>query len=1120
MFRGTSSPATNLCKSGRKDLATTMALHAALTHKTAYRYDRRIGMGPQIIRLRPAPHCRTPILSYSLKIEPSTHFINWQQDPFGNYLARIVFNEETDVFSVTVDLVADMAVINPFDFYVAEEAKDWPFKYEAALEKELGPYLEPAPAGKALTRYLSAIDRTPKVSIDFLCDLNRQLQKDVAYLIRMEPGVQTPEETLMRAQGSCRDSAWLLVEILRHLGLAARFVSGYLIQLTPDVKALDGPTGTDVDFTDLHAWTEVYLPGAGWIGLDPTSGLLTGEGHIPLAATPHPVSAAPITGSHGKAEVTFDFKMAITRIRETPRVTKPYSDETWGAIVESGHKIDERLLAGDVRLSMGGEPTFVAADDMEGAEWNIAAVGPTKRQYAENLVRRLEQRFAPGGLLHYGQGKWYPGEQLPRWSFALYWRTDGQPLWENRDLIARENPTRAATIGDAQTFVTGLCRQLGLPENSGVAAYEDAAHFILVEQKLALNVTPEANELDDPAARERLVRVFDQGLSQAASYVLPIQVWNTQDRGRRWVTERWALRRDKLFLTPGDSPAGFRLPLGSLASLTPLTTPQVLPQDPYTQTGPLPERKVLMQRRRTVSLEPPAIPPVGPSEIFGSVRTAMTVEPRDGQLCVFMPPLTDCEDYAALVAAVEETARETGTAIHIEGYSPPFDPRFNVLKVTPDPGVIEVNVQPAASWADAVTITTALYEDARKVRLSAEKFMLDGRHTGTGGGNHIVLGGMTPADSPFLRRPDLLGSIIAYWQNHPSLSYLFSGLFIGPTSQAPRVDEARHEALYELEIALSQIPDPGKGSVPPWVVDRIFRHLLIDVTGNTHRAEICIDKLYSPDGPTGRLGLIEFRSFEMPPHERMSLAQQLLLRALVVMFWEKPYKQKLIRWGTALHDRFMLPHFLWSDFSGIIDDLRAAGLNVDLDWFVPHFEFRFPRLGKVAAANVEIELRQALEPWHVLGEEGVAGGTARYVDSSLERVQLQVRGLTSDRYVVTCNGRTVPLTPTGTFGEAVAGIRYRAWAPPSALHPTIPTHVPLIFDIVDTWTGRSLAGCRYHVSHPGGRNIDVFPVNAYEAEGRRLARFEAHGHSAGPLRPGPASINPDYPLTLDLRRPV
>ena len=1097
-----------------------MVLHVALTHKTSYHYRKPIGMGPQIVRLRPAPHCRTPILSYSLTLEPKIHFINWQQDPFGNFLARVVMPEKTDVFSVTVDLIADMAVMNPFDYFIEDSATQCPFVYDAATRAELAPYLELEPPGSLLAGYVASIDLKPRPTNDYLTDLNRQLQKDVAYLIRMEPGVQTPEETLRKRAGSCRDSAWLLVQILRHLGLAARFVSGYLIQLTPDVKALDGPVGSETDFTDLHAWTEVYLPGAGWIGLDPTSGLLAGEGHIPLAATPHPVSAAPITGKHEPAEVTFDFKMAVTRIRETPRVTKPYSEETWQAILDSGREIDKRLVASDVRLTMGGEPTFVAANDMDGAEWNTAAVGPTKRHYAEELIRRLQTRFAPGGLLHYGQGKWYPGEQLPRWAFALYWRTDRQPLWENPGLIAREHVPQAATIEEAKTFASALCSQLGLPGDSAMAAYEDAAHFVLVEQKLPIGATPAKNGLDDPAERERLIRVFDRGLTQPVSYVLPIQVWQTRDRGRRWVTERWALRRDKLFLTPGDSPAGFRLPIGSMPAVAPVDYPHVLPSDPFAARPPLPGRHVLMQRRRTVTLESPPAPASGPSEISGSVRTAMAIEPRGDQLCVFMPPVADAEDYAALVAAIEETARVTGIPVHLEGYTPPPDPRLMVVKVTPDPGVIEVNVQPATNWDEAVAITTALYEEAHLTRLSTEKFMLDGRHTGTGGGNHIVLGGPTPDDSPFLRRPDLLASIVAYWQNHPSLSYLFSGLFIGPTSQAPRVDEARHEQLYELEIALSQIPDPGAGTVAPWLVDRIMRNLLIDVTGNTHRAEICIDKLYSPDSSTGRLGLIEFRSFEMPPHARMSLAQQLLLRALIVKFWDKPYRQNLVRWGTALHDRFMLPHFVWADFAGVVADLKAAGLPVELDWFVPHFEFRFPRLGAIETGNITLEVRQALEPWHVLGEEGAPGGTARYVDSSLERVQVKASGMTGDRYAITCNGRSLPLTRTGTKGEAVAGVRYRAWGPPSALHPTIPTHVPLVFDVVDTWTGRSIAGCRYHVSHPGGRSSETFPVNSYEAEGRRLARFEVHGHTAGRVDPGRAVINPEYPLTLDLRRPV
>ncbi|MBT3069723.1 transglutaminase family protein [Rhodomicrobium sp. Az07] len=1098
-----------------------MAIHVALTHRTEYDYDRLIGLGPQVVRLRPAPHCRTPILSYSLGITPEEHFINWQQDPFGNYLARLVFPERTREFKVVVDLVADMATINPFDFFVEESAQSWPFDYDAALKEELAPYLKAGAPGPLLKDYVAGVKFQGGTSLDFIWALNLQLQKDIAYLIRMEPGVQTPEETLAKRSGSCRDSGWLLVHIMRQFGLAARFVSGYLIQLKADQKSLDGPSGTEVDFTDLHAWAEVYLPGAGWIGLDPTSGLFAGEGHIPLAATPSPQSAAPISGEHDEAEVTFGFDMQVQRIYESPRVTLPYSDDQWKAIAAAGHEVDRRLDEGDVRLSMGGEPTFVSIDDVDGAEWNTDAVGPTKRRYAENLIRRLRDRFAPGGLLHYGQGKWYPGEQLPRWSFSVYWRDDGHPLWENEAHIDHEIPLKPATQEDAGRFVEVLAEQLGLPVDAAVPAYEDPAHFLLIEQKLPINVEPEDNKLEDPQERDRVIRVFERGLDKPSGYVMPIQVWHSQARGRTWVTEKWNFRRRRLYLMPGDSPVGYRLPLSSTPYIVPSNYPHVIPTDPFAARASMPSREVLLRSRRdAVTLLTPPAPdvPLVPTEVLGSVRTALAIEPRDGHLCLFMPPLADAEDYAALAAAIEETAKITGQPVHIEGYHPPHDPRLNVIKVTPDPGVIEVNIQPASNWDEAVNITEILYEEARLARLGTEKFMIDGRHTGTGGGNHIVLGAKTPADSPFLRRPDLLASIITYWQNHPSLSYLFSGLFIGPTSQAPRIDEARNDSLYEMEIALSQIPDKDYGWIPSWLVDRVFRNLLIDSSGNTHRAEICIDKLYSPDSATGRLGLVEFRNFEMPPHAQMSLAQQLLLRALIAWFWEKPYKRKLIPWGTELHDRFMLPDFVWADFKDVIADLKDAGLPVEAEWFAPHFEFRFPLYGGVDYQGIEIELRQALEPWHVLGEEGAPGGTVRYVDSSLERLQVKVKGNLGNRYQVLCNGVTVPLRPTGTHGETVAGVRFRAWWPSSCLQPTIAPHTPLVFDLYDSHAGRSVGGCRYHVAHPGGRAHETFPVNALEAETRRLARFELYGHTPGASQPHNPGPNPSFPHTLDLRR--
>jgi len=1099
-----------------------MSIRAAIHHSTRYTYDRLIRLGPQVVRLRPAPHCRTSIISYSLTVSPAEHFLNWQQDPQSNWLARITVPEPTDHLFVTVDLVAELNVINPFDFFLEPAAESYPFAYDEDLAEDLKPYFRALKGGPLFDSYLASVPRTERPTTQFLFDLNARLQRDISYLIRMEPGIQTPEETLKSRSGSCRDSAWLLVQLLRHLGLAARFASGYLIQLKPDVVALDGPSGTSVDFTDLHAWCEVYLPGAGWVGLDPTSGLFAGEGHIPLACAANPTAAAPISGALEECEVTFAFDMQVTRVAEPPRVTKPYSEAQWQAIEQLGDRVDEMLKAGDVRLTMGGEPTFVSADDMEGAEWTTAAVGPSKRIFADELIRRLRDRFAPGGMLHYGQGKWYPGESLPRWAFALYWRGDGMPLWRDASRIAREREDHTPCICEAEKLAQGIARRLDLNADYALPAYENLLFYLAKEQALPVNVDPFDSKLESAEERARLATVFARGLKKPVGFVLPVQRWNAPDM-RRWRSERWATRSGRLQLVPGDSPVGLRLPLDTLPWLPATERTPVLPPDPFDKLPPLPDADSYRQPYLSGGLRDPAwearaarTEQEDPVE-GESVRTALSVEPRDGRLCVFMPPTESAADYLDLLAAVEDAAAEIDASLHIEGYPPPYDPRLNVIKVTPDPGVIEVNIHPAHSWREQVEVTNALYEEARQTRLSTEKFLLDGRHTGTGGGNHIVLGAATAADSPFLRRPDLLRSLVAYWQNHPSLSYLFSGLFIGPTSQAPRVDEARLDSIYELELAFNEVPDAAGANIPPWLVDRIFRNLLIDVTGNTHRTEICIDKLYSPDGPTGRLGLVEFRGFEMPPHPEMSLVQQLLLRALVARFWREPYPATLVRWGTALHDKFMLPHFVWADFTDVIADMQAHGFALDAEWFKPHWEFRFPLYGTVQYDGVRLELRQALEPWNVMGEEGAIGGTVRYVDSSVERLEVKASGLTDGRHFVLVNGNRVPLSATAV-DAAVGGVRYRAWQPAHALHPTIPTHVPLVCEIWDARLKRSLGGCTYHVAHPGGRGYTVFPVNAYEAEGRRLSRFEPFGFTPGQFEPRPTDRNAEFPHTLDLRR--
>ncbi|MDX5932414.1 transglutaminase family protein [Acidiphilium acidophilum] len=1094
-----------------------MSIQVALTHRTSYKYDRPVRLGPQTIRLRPAPYARTPILAYTLAVAPKPHFLNWLQDPQGNFLARVVFPEAVTEFSVTVDLIADMATINPFDFFLEPEAETWPFAYDPVLEQELAPFRRtetPGPLLAALIEQGAAIEAS---TVNKLVALNALVQSRVAYVVRMEPGVWSPEHTLAEARGSCRDSAWLLVHLLRHLGFAARFCSGYLIQLVADVKPVEGPAGPTEDFTDLHAWAEVYLPGAGWIGLDATSGLLTGEGHIPLAASPDPISAAPISGGVEPAGVEFDFAMTIRRIEQTPRVTRPYDEADWQAILAMGQRVDAALAVNDVRLTMGGEPTFVSATDIDAPEWNIDALGPTKRTMAGRLLRRIAPVWAQGAVLQYAQGKLYPGEPLPRWALHAFWREDGEPVWQNPALLASDDDIADhpgdATAATATAFATALAEALGIDPAFVMQAYEDVHYYLWRESKLPANVRAEASRIADPIERARLARLFTGDLTAPSGAVLPLRRV-ADGAARLWQSARWTLRGGDLVLIPGDSPIGLRLPLDQLPWEDPAETETDIPDDPFAPHPRLPSAAALHAGLPTAPVA--ALPQKLRGEAPGIVRTALAVEARGGYLHVFLPPLAAVEDFLVLIAAIEKTAAASGRRIFLEGYQPPDDPRLLSFSVTPDPGVIEVNLPPAATWPTLVHRTLELYEFARETGLAAEKFMLDGRHVGTGGGNHVVMGAAEAADSPFLRRPDLLKSLLGFWHNHPSLSYLFSGLFIGPSSQHPRIDEARDDTVLELETAFRQIK-PGEETAP-WVIDRLLRNILCDMTGNLHRTEFCIDKLYAPGAASGRRGLVEFRAFEMPPDARMSVAQALLMRACVAAFWQTPYERRLIRWGTRLNDRFMLPHYVAADLRDALEELAMRGFALDPAWFAPHQEFRFPKLGAVTIAGIGLELRHALEPWHVLGEEQSGSGTARYVDSAVERVQVKLTDWNDERFTLACNGIAVPLTETGIAGERVAGIRFKAWSPPSSLHPMIKPQTPLIFDVIDQWTGRALGGMTHHTVHPGGRGYEKFPVNANEAEARRRSRFLAFGHTPGEIEPVTGAVSAEHPITLDLRR--
>ncbi len=1075
-----------------------------LTHRSRYRYDSPAALGPHTVRLRPATHAKAKIETYALRVEPPCA-LRWQQDPAGNHIARATFRagERVEVFEVTVEVAVDVRPVNPFDFFVDPRCQKVPFDYPSELEADLRPYLDRSDpsieGGPLLEGFLDALPRRGP-TVDLVVALNREVHRRLRYVIREETGVYLPEETLARGEASCRDSATLLVAALRSRGLAARFVSGYLIQLTDEGMIPDEPRGVSRDVVDLHAWAEVYLPGAGWIGLDATSGLLAGEGHVPLACTARPAAAAPIEGTSDTPATAVEFEMTVARLGHEPRPTAPFPEEIWAELLAAGDFADGALEASGLTLTIGGEPTFTSRLHPEKPEWNGAALGDTKWQQGLALVAALRQRLAPGGVVLHGFGKQYPGESLPRWVLDVIARRDGVPL--ARDPAPPPRGRAGADVGpaDAARLALAIARALGLDDGLALAAYEDPWHFLKEEQLLPVGVDPLTADLEDPEERRRLARVLDRGLGAVVGYALPLAPRD----GGGWLSGRWRLRRERLYLVPGDSPMGLRLPLGSLEG----DGPPALWEEPF-DGPPDPRRGDLDDAKQTHELTSRAAPAVA------SMRTALCVEPRDGRLHVFLPPQPSASRFCELVQRVDACAASLGLDVSFEGYAPPKSPELFHFAITPDPGVLEINIPPTKTCREHHALMSEVFDAALGVGLAAERYQLDGRQAGSGGGNHITMGGPTPLQSPFLRRPDLLGSLLTFVQHHPSLSYLFAGLFVGPTSQAPRLDEARHDSLYELEIALAHDPGPNP---PPWLADALFRHLLVDLTGNTHRTEICIDKLFDPQSAYGRQGLVELRAFEMPPHVRMTFAQVLLVRSLVAAFAKRPYRGPLVRWGQLLHDKFLLPTWLWRDFEDVLAYLADSGFPLPGAAYRVFLEHRCPVVGVLSIGEVTLELRNAIEPWHVLGEELTTSGTARFVDSSMERVELRVTGLVPERHVVMVNGHELALRPTGVAGEGVAGVRFRAWAPPHSLHPHLGIHHPLRFELVDRFGARSLGACAYHVWHPEGRAFDLPPLTRFEASARRAQRFTVEGPTPHPAVAVSARPHRDAPYTLDLRR--
>ena len=1099
-----------------------MNTRIAINHKIDQRFDKKVGLSTHWLRLRPAPHTQSLIEAYSLKIHTEPHFLNWLRDPYENHLARLDLPEPVADLRIEVEVLAELPPGNPFDFLVEPSAFSFPFDYPSQLTKELAPYLNVGRPGPRLRAWFEAMEVEPGYIVERLGDINLKFYNLLPAFGPLQPGAVDTETVLARGGGSPWEIAWLATLTLRHLGLAARFTSGYHVALAPKEGGYD--------IARLHAWTEVYLPGAGWIGLDPAGGIFTAEGHIPLASAPEYLRTMPLTGYFEHCAASQDETTTVRRLIPAPEVW-PYSDCQWADIRALARKVDEDLQAQSIHLNLGQSLSFVSAYNPTAPEWTTAAMGPDKTRTAEDLLYRLKNRLAPGGILHLGQGEWMGGESLPRWRLSAFFRSDDFPIWQDPALIGWRQSGFSLTTEDARRFAEVLGENLGLAKSFVIPAQEDGLHQFWLH-RTDLTSAPDPADLRDPERRRALAVRLTGHQNEPAGFVLPLRWDPVADA---WSSGNWSFRRGRLVLIPGDSAMGYRLPLDSLP-VGDAAAAEPEPERCQFDERPLLPREFGELNARFVTVSPATEHFETADPIYTEARpprTAVSIQVRQGQLYVFLPPLTHLEHYLVLVSAIESTAKRIGVPVMLEGYEPPEDHRLLRLTLEPDAGCLKVCLPEVSSSASQIELVEVAFAEAANAGLRGERIMADGKSLPPGGRADIRLGGTVPANSPFFRRPELLRSLIACWQRHPSLSYLFAGRSIGPGGSAPRPDEGRDDALYELLIALERIP-AGECAVP-WMPDRLLRHLLADPAGDMRRAEIRIDQLYPPDRSSLRLGRTILRSFETPPHPKMAALQALLVKALLARFGRKPIQSELIEWRSALHDRFMLPHVLWEDFLSVLDDLTTAGFPFQPEWFRPLLDLRFPLLGHVQIGDMELELRSAHEPWPVLAEETTSMGTARFVDSANEKVQVRCSGLSPGRHVLTCNGYRVPLKATATHGEMVAGVRYKASNPPSTLHPTKYAVDALVFDLLDSWTGRVIGGCTYFPPRPELYGAIGVAPNLAES-GEELAPhllhappvrvppwssggvFLARGSGQTAITPPPAVTDERYPYLLDLAR--